>query len=136
MSKKIKFNSVINGHDLYEGFVKDGLLISAEKGLKNKSYLFIIGIEISYDTVNFREYEKFLIISLPDVLIHSEYEILFGNKSTDLVHQYDILRFKLQKIFEFKKLERIEIFKLLGIDITIKKETIVNRQYVDNLLER
>ena len=135
--EKIKFLSVIKDHDLYEGFVKDGLLISIERGLKNKSFLFIIGLEISYDTIDFHDYNKFIVFPFSDKLIYDIYDLLFGDKSTNLVDtKIDILRFKIHKIFEFKKLDRYEIFKLIGIDLSTKQNLIVTREYIDNLIER
>ncbi len=140
VKERIKFVPVINHLDLYKGFVKDGLLMSKERGKTNKCYLFIIGIEISYDTTDFREYNKFVLLPFPDQLINSEYSILYGDKPTGLVHTFDILRYKVQKIFEFKKddkiIDRVDIFKLLGIDLVQKRNFIVSREYVDQYIER
>jgi len=135
--EKIKFLSIIKNHDLFEGLIKDGLLISLEKGKKNKCHLFIIGLEISYDTIDFHDYNKFIVFPFSDQIIYDMYDLLFGDKSTNLVDtKLDILCNKIQKIFEFKKLNRYEIFKLLGIDLSTKKNLIVTREYIDNLIER
>ena len=135
--EKIKFLSIIKNHDLFEGLIKDGLLISLEKGNKNKSFLYIIGLEISYDTIDFHDYNKFIVFPFSDQLVHDIYNLLFDNKSTKFTgNNLDILCLKIQKIFEFRNLDRYEIFKLIGIDLSTKKNLITTREYIDNLIER
>jgi hypothetical protein len=133
---KIKFNPIIKDHNLYDGFVKDGLLISEDRGIKSKTYLFVIGLEISYDTIDFHDYNKFILYPFPDQLIHNMYDMIFPNIKINSTNNYDILKFKFQKIFEFRNSDRYDIFKLFGIDLSTKQNFIVNREYIDNLIER
>lgn len=76
MDKK-KFVSVIYNHDLAQAILDDGLIESENKNSEGKQ-AFIIGIDISYDTVDYHKYNKFTLLLLNEFQIVSTYRNLFG----------------------------------------------------------
>lgn len=79
MDKK-NFHAVINNHNLYEGLCKDGLLESDNKNSSGK-HLYIIGIDISYGTVDYHDFNKFTLLLLSEFQIRSVYQNVFTNKT-------------------------------------------------------
>lgn len=73
---KLIFLPSITGHNLYEGFYKDGFLYSKDKFKDN--HLYIIGLDISYDTLKYHEFIKFALLSLSENAIANAYLNLFG----------------------------------------------------------
>jgi hypothetical protein len=78
MDKK-NFHAVINNHNLYEGLCKDGLLESDNKNSSGK-HLYIIGIDISYGTIDYHDFNKFTLLLLSEFQIRSVYQNVFTNK--------------------------------------------------------
>ena len=130
-----KFKTIFIEHDLYVGIFKDGCIVSENKN-KNNQNLFIIGIDISYDTIDYQNFNKFTLLLLTEFQIITIYRNVFGqnllnkrlniekcstpkllfeiinqNKNTDINYRYNnIVRyFKPNKlpILEFDKIKDI-----------------------------
>lgn len=73
---KKKFLSVINNVDVYTCLFSSGILVAPKQ--VNNSWLYIIGLDISYDTIDWLLYNKFTIIPLSEHHIISVYRSLKG----------------------------------------------------------
>lgn len=130
MSKK-KFLSINHVFDVYKSLFSTGIIVAPKQ--YNKKYLYIIGINISYDTIDFLDFNKFIIIQLSEFEIISAYRNIFGEQKLkkkqdqktschNLLHEI-LLRVKhwerpvqLTKYFgikEFKSYSTEEICKLV-----------------------
>lgn len=77
MSRK-KFLSTVDSFDVYDSLFKHGLIVAPKQ--YNKKYLYIIGIDISYDTIDWLNYNKFIIIQLSEYDINICYRNKFGEQ--------------------------------------------------------
>lgn len=140
MSEKIIFLPSIVNHTQYDGLYKDGFLVSQSKF--NDKHLYIIGLDISYDTISYHEFVKFTLLSVTENQIISAYLNLFGesklkrsinqktskhnllfeiinnNKNNDVFYRYtNISKYFNKK--EIKSFSDIDIKKLMIIDKTL-----------------
>lgn len=76
-NSKKEFHSVIIKHDLYVGICVDGLIVSSNSNKDNK-HLYIIGTGISYDTLDYHEWNEFTLILLSEFQIVTAYINIFG----------------------------------------------------------
>lgn len=74
--KRIKFQSIIKSFDTYNSLFKTGIVVSPKQ--KDNKWCYIIGLDISYDTINFLDYYKFTIVELTEQQISFVYVALFG----------------------------------------------------------
>lgn len=74
--KRIKFQSIIKSFDTYNSLFKTGIVVSPKQ--KDNKWCYIIGLDISYDTINFLDYHKFTIVELTEQQISFVYVALFG----------------------------------------------------------
>lgn len=133
---KVKFIPIINGHDLYIGLVKDGLLISEKMNKTNENHLFIIGIDMSYDTVTYRDYVRFIILPISENKINQVYDFIFDKKKVNLDNRRDIISLKFQKIIEFNPERKISLRDYFDVDFERYGKFIGDIDFVSNLIEK
>ncbi len=84
-----KFLSISTHYDTYQSLFKSGLIV-APKQVNNK-WLYIIGIDISYGTIDWLDYNKFTIVVLSEFQIISVFRNLKGesilNNRLNVKHQ-------------------------------------------------
>lgn len=86
--KRIKFQSIIKSFDTYNSLFKTGIVVSPKQ--KDNKWCYIIGLDISYDTINFLDYHKFTIVELTEQQISFVYVALFGENKYKLKQEQKV----------------------------------------------
>lgn len=128
-----KFNVINSEHNLYQGLCDDGLLVS-DINLSD-TYLYIIGVDISYDSIDYRKYVVFQLLVITDIMIESKYQEYFKIDYTITLGQ------KLKKLLDDTKFEYRQeaLFKIFGIEPNLNKitknkvEQIIDKEYIPKL---
>lgn len=71
-----KFLSIFHNIDVYQCLFSSGILVAPKQ--VNGKYLYIIGLDISYDTIDWLLYNKFTIVTISDKQILSVYRSIKG----------------------------------------------------------
>ena len=71
-----KFLSIFHNIDVYQCLFSSGILVAPKQF--NGKYLYIIGLDISYDTVDWLLYNKFTIVAISEQQILSVYTSILG----------------------------------------------------------
>lgn len=126
---KINFNVVIPNENLYQGLTDTGLLIS-DINLVNNCKLFIIGTEISYDTIDFHKYNKFELLFIPENLIIEKYKTFISKTIKD--KRIGTMMFSLLSFNEYRKISLKEIFKISTFKDSDrdKVDSLINKEYI------
>ena len=69
--KRKKFLSIFHNIDVYQCLFSSGILVAPKQ--VNRKYLYIIGLDISYDTIDWLLYNKFTIVTISEQQILSVY---------------------------------------------------------------
>ena len=69
-----KFLSIFHNIDVYQCLFSSGILVAPKQ--VNGKYLYIIGLDISYDTVDWLLYNKFTIVPISEQQILSVYVVI------------------------------------------------------------
>jgi hypothetical protein len=126
---KINFNVVIPNENLYQGLTDTGLLIS-DINLVNNCKLFIIGTEISYDTIDFHKYNKFELLFIPENLIIEKYKAFISKTIKD--KRIGTMMLSLLSFNEYRKISLKEIFKISTFKDSDrdKVDSLINKEYI------
>lgn len=126
---KINFNVVIPNENLYQGLTDTGLLIS-DINLVNNCKLFIIGTEISYDTIDFHKYNKFELLFIPENLIIEKYKAFISKTIKD--KRIGTMMLSLLDFNEYRKISLKEIFKISTFKDSDrdKVDSLINKEYI------
>ena len=125
----IDFNVVIPNENLYQGLTDTGLLIS-DKNIINNCKMYIIGTEISYDTIDYHKYNKFEMLFIPEKIIIDKYKAHISKVIKDkrigtmllaLLDSNDYRKKSLNEIFG------ISVFKDSSRE---KVESTINKEYI------
>lgn len=126
---KIDFNVVIPNENLYQGLTDTGLLIS-DKNIINGCKIFIIGTEISYDTIDYHKYKQFEILSIPENLIIEKYKAFISKSIND--KRLGTMMLSLLNFNEYRKISLKEVFKIIAFRDSDrnKVESMINKEYI------
>lgn len=129
---KINFNVVIPNENLYQGLTDTGLLIS-DINLVNNCKLFIIGTEISYDTIDFHKYNKFELLFIPENLIIEKYKAFISKTIKD--KRIGTMMLSLLSFNEYRKISLKEIFKISTFKDSDrdKVDSLINKEYIQKV---
>ena len=129
---KINFNVVIPNENLYQGLTDTGLLIS-DINLVNNCKLFIIGTEISYDTIDFHKYNKFELLFIPENLIIEKYKAFISKTIKD--KRIGTMMLSLLSFNEYRKISLKEIFKISTFKDSDrdKVDSLINKEYIPKI---
>lgn len=126
---KIDFNVVIPNENLYQGLTDTGLLIS-DKFILKGCRLFIIGTEISYDTIDFHKYNKFEMLFIPENIIIEKYKAFISKTIKD--KRIGTMMLSLLNFNDYRKISLNEIFKISTFKDSNrdKVDSIINKEYI------
>ena len=126
---KIDFNVVIPNENLYQGLTDTGLLIS-DKFILKGCRLFIIGTEISYDTIDFHKYNKFEMLFIPENIIIEKYKAFISKTIKD--KRIGTMMLSLLTFNDYRKISLNEIFKISTFKDSNrdKVDSIINKEYI------
>lgn len=126
---KIDFNVVIPNENLYRGLTDTGLLIS-DKFILKGCRLFIIGTEISYDTIDFHKYNKFEMLFIPENIIIEKYKAFISKTIKD--KRIGTMMLSLLNFNDYRKISLNEIFKISTFKDSNrdKVDSIINKEYI------
>lgn len=126
---KIDFNIVIPNENLYQGLTDTGLLIS-DKFILKGCRLFIIGTEISYDTIDFHKYNKFEMLFIPENIIIEKYKAFISKTIKD--KRIGTMMLSLLNFNDYRKISLNEIFKISTFKDSNrdKVDSIINKEYI------
>ena len=126
---KIDFNIVIPNENLYQGLTDTGLLIS-DKFILKGCRLFIIGTEISYDTIDFHKYNRFEMLFIPENIIIEKYKVFISKTIKD--KRIGTMMLSLLSFNEYRKISLKEIFKISTFKDSNrdKVDSIINKEYI------
>lgn len=126
---KIDFNVVIPNENLYQGLTDTGLLIS-DKFILKGCRLFIIGTEISYDTIDFHKYNKFEMLFIPENIIIEKYKAFISKTIKD--KRIGTMMLSLLNFNNYRKISLNEIFKISTFKDSNrdKVDSIINKEYI------
>lgn len=129
---KIDFNVVIPNQNLYQGLTDTGLLVS-DKIILNDCKLFIIGTEISYDTIDFHKYNKYEMLFIPEKIIINKYKAFISKNIKD--KRFGSLMLELLDKNDYRKISLKDIFGIPTFkDSTREKvESIINKEYTPKI---
>lgn len=129
---KIDFNIVIPNENLYQGLTDTGLLIS-DKFILKGCRLFIIGTEISYDTIDFHKYNKFEMLFIPENIIIEKYKAFISKTIKD--KRIGTMMLSLLNFNDYRKISLNEIFKILTFKDSNrdKVDSIINKEYIPKI---
>lgn len=129
---KIDFNVVIPNENLYQGLTDTGLLIS-DKFILKGCRLFIIGTEISYDTIDFHKYNKFEMLFIPENIIIEKYKAFISKTIKD--KRIGTMMLSLLNFNDYRKISLNEIFKISTFKDSNrdKVDSIINKEYIPKI---
>lgn len=126
---KIDFNVVLPNENLYQGLTDTGLLIS-DKFILKDCRLFIIGTEISYDTIDFHKHNKFEMLFIPENIIIEKYKAFISKTIKD--KRIGTMMLSLLNFNDYRKISLNEIFKISTFKDSNrdKVDSIINKEYI------
>ncbi len=129
---KIDFNVVIPNENLYRGLTDTGLLIS-DKFILKGCRLFIIGTEISYDTIDFHKYNKFEMLFIPENIIIEKYKAFISKTIKD--KRIGTMMLSLLNFNDYRKISLKEIFKISTFKDSNrnKVDSLINKEYIPKI---